>query len=138
MSLFTSNDDKCSVSVTYTNDMIHVVGKCPYSRANSLAYKAAAPADHRSSLMGSGLPFANPDMAYQGTPNQGIIPIVSGKFQFSLRQPNSYYVKDGTLLISPHVHIFIDDMPYHIPLGASIANRSLTGLPGQPNRTTRR
>jgi hypothetical protein len=135
---FTSNDGKCSVSVTYTNDMIHVVGKCPYSRDSAIAYKAAAPTDRRASLMGSGLPFANPDMAYQGTPNQGIVPIIDGKFQFSLRKPNSYYVKDGTLLIHPHVHVFIDNMPYHIPLGSAIDNRSLTGLLGQPNRTTRR
>jgi hypothetical protein len=138
MSAFQSFDGKCSGTVTFKeNDMVMVEGHCSIN-APSLSFIAAAPADQRASHMGSGLPFASPDMAYEGTPNKGVVAVVNGRFHITLVKPNSYYVKAGAMLIQPHVHITIGNEYFSIPLGYNIPNRSLSGLPGMPNRTSRR
>jgi hypothetical protein len=138
MSAFQSSNGKCSGSVTFKeNDMVIVEGTSSVN-APSLSFIAAAPADRRASHMGSGLPFASPEMAYEGTPNKGVVPVVKGKFHITLFKPNSYYVKAGAMLVQPHVHITIGNEYFSIPLGYNIPNRSLTGLPDMPNRTSRR
>jgi hypothetical protein len=134
---FLSANGSCSGKVTHANGLIHVDGRCSVP-GTELSFIAAAPADARSSSMGSGLPFGNPHIAYEGTVNRGTVPVVNGRFQLSLVPPNSYYVKNGSLLISPHVHITIGNEYFNIPFGNHTPNRSLSSLPGMPNRSTRR
>ena len=132
--VFNTPDGKCSATVHILNDVVTVVGKYR-SSASSLKFVAAAPADCRESYMGSGLPFPSPDVAYQSN-NTGTTPVVNGRFQFALRQPNSYYVECGTQLIKPHVHVYIGNDYFLIPLGNGIPLRSLSSLPGMPNRSS--
>jgi hypothetical protein len=135
---FKSLNGKCSGTISKANNgVITINGSCG-SSGNVLKYIAASPVDLRASYMGSGLPFANPDMAYEGTVNRGLAPVVNGKFQITVQSPNSYYVKCGTMLILPHVHVAIGDEYFDIPLGDAIPSRSLSSLPGKPNRSTRR
>jgi len=109
-----------------------------------LLYRAADPADRRLAVAGSGLPFANPSMAFDGD-NTGQAQIGNfGGFSFTITRPNSYYTHHGKVLVAPHVDLQVlnkEGVIAHevrIPLGESIPNRSLTGLPGFPKRTTDR
>ena len=135
---FKSSNGKCSGTIVKDNNgLITVSGSLSVS-GDSLKYIASAPADLRSSYMGSGLPFGNPQIAYEETENRGVVPVVNGKFQLQVNSPNAYYVDCGSKLISPHVHVAIGDEYFIIPLGDTIPSRSLSSLPGKPNRSTRR
>jgi hypothetical protein len=60
---------------------------------NKIFYIAAAPADHRATFTGSGLPFYNQIQAFEGTPNIGIVEIKQNNtFEIKLMTPNSYNV----------------------------------------------
>jgi len=138
-SKFQSNNGTCSGTVIYDNDKIYIQGKCVNIKNAPLSYTASAPADRRAASMGSGLPFGTPEMAYEGTPNKGIAVInEKGLFQFMITKPNSYYVKGGSMMIPPHVHVTIGNEYFVIPLGQPIPNRSLSNLPGMPIRSSRR
>src|SRR3989344_7540725 len=132
-----SSPHKCSGNVYLDPErrIFTIKGECRGGQV--LKYQASAPVDFRLSRSGSGLPFPNPEIAYQGTPNQGTTTIHNGAFQFQIFYPSSYYVHNGSQLVQPHVHFTIDDSEYFkIQLGeASIANRSLKHLDGRPNRT---
>jgi hypothetical protein len=134
--VFNTTHGKCSVTVHELNGVVGVVGQC-HPSATVLKYVAAAPADCRQSYMGTGLPFPSPEVAYQSK-NIGVVPIVNGRFQFTIRRPNSYYVECGTQLIEPHVHIYIGKALFNVPLGKGIPLRSLSSLPGMPNRSSHR
>ena len=64
---------------------------------------AANPPTYSLSYAGSGLPYQNPEMAFENTPNQGVAKVVNGKFQFALEYPNSYYIDMGKTLIPPQL-----------------------------------
>ncbi len=132
---FNSSDGKCYGTAHENNGVVTIVGQC-WTSANTLQYVAAAPADCRDSHMGSGLPFPSPDIAYQSNVNHGTAPLKGGKFRFTLRQPNSYYVDCGSKLIRPHVHLYIGSEVFNIQLGNGIPLRSLSSLPGMPNRSS--
>jgi hypothetical protein len=111
---------------------------------DGLTYKAADPADQRLAVSGSGLPFANPAMAFDGS-NMGDVQLKNfGMYEFKIGRPNSYYTHHGKVLVAPHVDLQVVDgkgVIIHVTrveLGKSIPNRSLTGLPGFPKRTTDR
>lgn len=70
-----------------------------------VTYLAAAPADHRTSFTGSGLPFANPVQAFQGTPNKGTLKLRGTHFTLNLLYPNSYYAGLGTVQIPPTLYV---------------------------------
>jgi hypothetical protein len=107
----------------------------------SIDYIAASPISRGYSYSGSGLPYPNPEMAYEGTPNIGTIHLDSeGDFKVELEYPNAYYVKQGTILLNPHVHFYLksEGKLYTLDVGRPVQNRSLTGLPDRFNRTTGR
>lgn len=135
---FKSANSKCFGTVETHGNKVSVKGRCLVP-GDTLRYMASAMADSRSSYMGSGLPFATPEMAYEGTANRGELTLSnSGYFTFELNMPNSYYVQGGTKLIAPHVHITVGNDYFNIPLGDGIGNRSLTNLPGRYIRTERK
>lgn len=68
-------------------------------------YVAAAPADHRASYSGSGLPFPNLAHALHGTPNRGEARLEGGVATLALRLPNAYYAGLGTILVPPKVYL---------------------------------
>ena len=96
-------------------------------------YWASSPATYSSNYSGSGLPFPNEDIAFENTPNRGMIEVKNCEFTFSLNYPNSYYKNLGSLYIPPEVNIEIHDSnhkpindPIKINLGEGIPFRTLT------------
>jgi len=94
------------------NGSINVEGKLEFpfnSQTNKLIFVAAKEADLRTSYSGAGLPFANSEMAYDSTPNQGEIDVElnTNKFSFSINAPNSYYSGLGTVYIKPHIQLIL-------------------------------
>jgi hypothetical protein len=73
---------------------------------SQVIYWAANPPDYRHSFSGSALPFVDPEMAFDHTPNQGKVNVSQdGSFVFHLKYPNSYYMHLGNQLIGPQVHL---------------------------------
>lgn len=71
-----------------------------------LVFWAPSPPDYRTSYSGAGLPFANSEMAYENTPNAGVVPVnYDGSFSFSIVYPSGYYSGLGTVFVSPHVQL---------------------------------
>lgn len=95
---------------------------------NAIEYLAPSPPDYRESFTGSGLPFANKQQAYQGTPNKGSVNVVNGEALMNLILPNSYY-DDFSTIVEPYVDIFYTtvhaDRHLTIRLGNRVPYRSL-------------
>jgi hypothetical protein len=109
---------------------------CPV-KSGWVTYTASAPPDVRTSLVGSGLPFPNEMVAYENSPNSGRVPISNGAFSFDVLYPNSYYQKNGSELVRPHVIFVINNEYYDIGLGKNnyVKHKSLTSLPSVPYHT---
>jgi hypothetical protein len=83
-----------------------VKGNIGGAGSQKLVYYAANPATYNTSFSGSGIPFANPDIAFENTPNNGSVTTdAAGNFQFKIFYPNSYYMALGTIYVSPHVFV---------------------------------
>ena len=123
-------------SITY--DPIHdtylIMGIAPLNQ--TIQYWAANPVFQNGSDDGSGLPYPNPETAYENTPSYGVVPTRKGYFQITIRRPSQYYVKQGKILLKPHIHFVLtqQNKVMTLILGESIPNRSLTSLPKRPNR----
>jgi hypothetical protein len=92
------------------NNLFNVKGKIKINNNvnnNNLkiVYWAANPPDYLQSFNGSGLPYPNPDMAYQNTPNLGVVNLDGDSYSFDILYPNSYYTELGTVYNEPRVHI---------------------------------
>ena len=104
-------------------------------------YWAANPPTYSTSFSGSGLPYPNPEVAYNRTSNAGAVRANNREFSFKLKHPNAYYVGLGTLYIPPHVHIKVcesdvEDIHHTIQLGEGIPFRTLT-YPAPPSEAPR-
>ena len=99
----------------------------------TVLYWAAAPPNYRTSFSGSGMPFPNPEVAYENTPNVGAVQAPGGAFEFRLNYPNSYYTHLGSVYKSPRVHIKAcgdgKEVVKTILLGTGIPYRLLTFPP---------
>lgn len=133
----------CNGSYLYSGDgEVLIKGKLKDNIPNTLiSFWAACPPDYIQSYTGSGLPFANPIMAYDNTPNRGSVkPDINGDFEFKIQMPNSYYNGLGTVYIKPHVNIRVkndkNDNIHDINLGDGIPFRMLT-YPSPPNTAPR-
>jgi len=138
---FSSQTGNCQGQIiTEQNWDITIRGTCNVPGATVLKYAAAAPPDLRMSYTGSGLPFPNDEVAYEGSPNIGNVPIVATQFEFKIVSPNAYYKDNGATMVHPHVLFTIDNEYFDVPLPSAMQfpNRSLSGLPDRPNRTTGR
>ena len=100
-------------------------------------YWAASPATRGMSFSGSGLPYPNPDVAYDQTPNRGVTKAVNGQFTIKLKAPNAYYV-GGSLYVPPMLHVKVcrDNKVHHIPITHGIPFRTLT-YPSPPSKKPR-
>jgi hypothetical protein len=101
-----------------------------------ITYWAANPPTFSTSYAGSALPYANPLMAYENTPNKGSVRAVNGQFQFRVYYPNAYYAGLGTVYVKPHVNIKVNDSrnpsggeTHKIELGEGVPFRTLTYAP---------
>jgi len=108
------------------------------NRDVDIIYWAAAPATRGIGFTGSGLPYPNPEQAYDQTPNQGAARATGGQFSIKLRSPNAYYVGLGSLYVPPVLHVKVcgEDTVHHIPLTHGIPFRTLT-YPAPPSKNPR-
>jgi len=100
----------------------------------TLIFWAANPPTYTTSYSGSGLPFPNPDVAFENTSNKGAVKINGGTFEFRVQYPNSYYVGLGSLYIPPSVFVKVCEPGKRseintITLGNGIPFRMLTYPP---------
>ena len=97
-----------------------------------IIYWAANPPTYNTSFSGSGLPYYNPEQAYENTPNVGAVIAYNREFSFKIFYPNSYYVGLGSVYMSPRVNIKIceegsnDGEVHTLLLGEGTPFRSLT------------
>lgn len=95
---------------------------------SELYYWAANPAQRNLSSK-SALPYANPEQAFDRSPNIGKVPIVDGEFNIEITYPSAYYVGLGSVLIDPSLHIRVsqrEDLFDTIQLGEGYPYRTLT------------
>ena len=119
-----------------SNDSYTVRGKIstnPLSGRLFVKYIAANPPTYNTSFSGSGLPFANEDMAFENTPNSGVIEVIDSSFSLSIRYPNSYYINMGTVYVEPNIKLQLFNEnnksigdSITVNLGKGIPFRSLT------------
>ena len=100
------NKDVCAGAIEYngSGDLI-VRGQLKTTLPQAkLYFWAAAPPTRGVSFSGSGMPYPSPLVAYDRTPNKGVVNIVNGLFSFSIKHPNAYYIGLGSLYIPPHIN----------------------------------
>lgn len=137
-------NDMCSGKmINETNGSIVVRGVIKNTNINqSVVYWASAPPTRGTSFSGSGLPFPNPEVAYDRTPNAGVVkPNNNGEFEFRIQYPNAYYIGLGSLYIAPHFHIKIcgdnsDEQYFSVQIDDGIPFRTLTH-PAPPSKNPR-
>jgi hypothetical protein len=114
------------------NSTIHVNATLDPPPAGKVKYVAANAAYRNGSFSGSGLPYANEQMAFENSPNQGLVDANDGNVSVTLASvPGSYYVNLGTTLIPPCVHfLYIDSVGMKhrkiVHIGSPIPFRLLT------------
>jgi hypothetical protein len=90
---------------TVGDNKISITGNVKTPGYTNLSYWAAANPDYMYGFSGSALPFPNPDVAYDNTPNKGSVKLgIAGSFNLTLTYPNAYYIGLGTLYMPPHVN----------------------------------
>jgi hypothetical protein len=99
-------------------------------------YWAASPPDYLSNFSGSALPYPNEEVAFENTPNKGVVEIRGGLFEFRLHYPNSYYVDMGSKYVKPQVKLILVNAAneqlsalYEINLGNGVPYRTLDYTP---------
>lgn len=110
--------------------------------ANRVQYIAPHHADLRYTFTGSGLPFANMQQAFDGTPNKGIASYIGG-MSYEVRlvsMPNAYYDNLGSTKIPPCLHLTWNSggnpQSKIVWIHQEIPYRSLTYPPNGKNKRT--
>lgn len=122
----------CSCKVVFKNENIMIKGNINESVKDfSIMYSACSPVDKRTSLSGSGLPYANAEMAFGNSPNKGIIQLgQDNSFNIVMQMPGSYYEHLGTILIGPTVFLRynngVSDINIDIPIAHPVPYRLLS------------
>ena len=121
----------CSVKVHYNSQGNFMIeGRAP-AGISFVKYWAASPPTYSLSFAGSGLPYANEQMAFEKTPNQGVAHVNGGSFKFALEYPNSYYDNMLRVYVPPQVKFVFCDSE-----GKNIGDVHVTNLgQGIPFRT---
>ena len=137
------NKDLCQGSITYrgSGDLI-VQGTLKQSLpVSKLYFWAAAPPTYGTSFSGSGMPYPSPEVAYDRTPNKGVVNVSNGQFTINMKYPNAYYTGLGSLYIPPHINFKIcepgkDDMYFSVQIDDGVPFRMLT-YPAPPTKKPR-
>ena len=98
-----------------------------------IKYTASNPPTYSTNYSGSGLPYPTEDVAFENTPNRGIVEVIDSKFYFNIQYPNSYYINMGSVYVEPNVKIVLVNQDNSqlgdyriIKLGQGIPFRTLT------------
>lgn len=132
---YLSNLFSCKDAIIDTGDGEYTVeGNYDGPNDSIVLFWAANPPNYNNSYSGSGLPFANPEMAFENTPNKGAVKLKGGKFKFNIRYPNSFYAGLGSVYIPPQVYYKVCNKNNKgkvnvLKLGEGIPFRSLTYAP---------
>ena len=137
------NKDLCQGTILYngSGDLV-VQGQLKnVSPSSKLFFWAAAPPTNGLSFSGSGMPYPDPSVAYDRTPNKGVVEVTNGNFSVNLKYPNAYYVGLGTLYVSPHINFKVceagrEDVYFTVPIDGGIPFRTLT-YPAPPSKNPR-
>jgi len=70
-------------------------------------YSASNPPTYNSNFSGSGLPYPNEYVAFENTPNKGVVEVVNGNFTIKIKYPNSYYDNMGTIYVPPQIKLLL-------------------------------
>jgi len=105
-------------------------------------YFAPSPPERRACATASGLPFADAQQAFDGSPNKGSVRTNGDNaFQLEIQKPNAYYAGLGTRFVPPSVHLWFVDTrgkKRHVVVksGQGVPFRSLTypSLPTRPRK----
>jgi hypothetical protein len=74
------------------------------SLTQQITWRAAAPTTRGIGFAGSGQPYPNKEIAYENTPNQGVIDSADGSFVLQLKGiPAGYYSGLGSIYVPPMV-----------------------------------
>lgn len=113
------------------NGDITISGNVNDININKILFWAAAPPTYGTSFSGSGLPYPDPLVAFDRTPNRGSIPVNNGVFSFNIKYPNAYYIGLGTLYVPPHVNIKFcnNGIPETSPSNKKISIQVDEGIP---------
>jgi hypothetical protein len=98
---------------------------------NQISYIAANPPDHRASYYGSGHPFPNTLVAFEGTQSKGILRLSStNQYEVMITVPNAYYIGLGSKIVSPTIYFSYNngfvDKKANVVIKNNILFRSLT------------
>jgi hypothetical protein len=98
-----------------------------------IKYNASNPPTYSSDFSGSGMPFPNEEIAFENSPNKGVVEVINGDFNFTLKYPNSYYINLGNVYVPPQVKLILVNKDnkvlsdiHTINLGEGIPFRTLT------------
>lgn len=122
----------CFCKIYFKSDKIQIKGNIRESVKDfSIMYSACSPVDKRTSLSGSGLPYANVDMAFGNSPNKGVVNLGQDNFfNIEMQMPGSFYEHLGTILIPPTVFIKynngVSNITIDIPIAYPVPYRLLT------------
>jgi hypothetical protein len=137
------NKDVCEGSITYggKGDLVLNGTLKTMSPVSKLYFWAAAPPTFGTSFSGSGMPYSSPEVAYDRTPNKGVVNTQNGNFTINMKYPNAYYTGLGSLYIPPHVNFKIcedgkSDIYFSVQIDDGIPFRMLT-YPAPPTKKPR-
>jgi hypothetical protein len=77
-----------NLNVKYTNNNSFVISGDVNNNLfekRFIKYTAANPPTYNNSFSGSALPYPSEEIAYENTPNRGVVEIMNGKFSFTIR-----------------------------------------------------
>ena len=128
------SNNQCNGLVQYNEitKNITISGKLNnFTSDTKLYYWASSPPTIGMSFSGSGMPYPNPIVAYDKTPNKGQIKLDnSGSFSIDMKYPNAYYIGLGSLYVAPHVNFKIqngcNETYFTLPIDDGIPFRTLT------------
>lgn len=134
------NKDMCSGKL-YNNSGGDILVKGTIKSKNpnaKIMFWAPCPPNHLTSYSGSALPFPNPEVAYDNTPNTGSVQANNKEFSFRIKYPNAYYAGLGTIYIPPLVNIKVCEPELEntftsITIDSGIPYRTLT-YPSPPSK----
>jgi len=76
--------------------------------AQTIHWKAAAPVTRGIGFAGSGAPYPNRDIAFENTPNVGVVESTDGSFDITLKGiPAGYYSRLGSVYVPPSVEFIV-------------------------------
>jgi hypothetical protein len=140
----TFNKDVCSGTIASlpSGDVI-VNGSLKIKSApgTKVFYWAATPPTNGISFSGSGMPYPNPLVAYDRTPNKGVVDVMNGTFSVTMKYPNAYYIGLGSLYVPPHINFKVvspgdEDRYFSVQVDDGIPFRMLT-YPAPPTKNPR-